>query len=189
MWLSIVGGWLGREWRNPTTKCLIDVQTFGYYAHVMRAPAKSFLSYAAADRRLCGQLWADLRAATQADSAYDFTLWSMDDNLLAGDDWDGEVRAALDRSALGVIAVSHAMLSSNYIRDVEVKHFLDASKPLIPILLTQVNAYADLQGLQPNHVFGWSAAYEAQGSRAKRRNWATELAEELHRVLDERNGR
>ncbi len=152
-------------------------------------PAKLFLSYAAADRDLCERLWDDLEAATRTDATYDFTLWSMDDNLLAGDDWDEEIRAALDGSAVGIFAVSHAMLNSGYIRRVELKHFLDAGKLLVPVVLTQVNAYADLQGLKPKQVFGWGGSYEALGSRATKRNWATALAEELHRVLDERSGR
>lgn len=153
----------------------------------MRKPVKLFLSYAGADRDLCRRLWVNLKAATCTDATYDFTLWSMDDNLLAGDDWHERIRAALDASAQGVFAVSHAMLNSGYIQRVELKHFLDTGKMLVPVLLTQVNAYADLQGLQPKQVFGWNNSYEAQRSRARQRNWATALAEQLHRVLDERS--
>jgi len=155
----------------------------------VRTSVKLFLSYAAADRDLCGRLWGDLEAATRTDGTYEFGLWSMDDNLLAGDDWNEEIRAALDTSAVGIFAVSHAMLNSRYIRDVELKHFLGAGKLLVPVLLTQVNAYADLQGLAPRQVFGRGGSYEAQSSAAKKRNWATALAEELHRVLGERSGR
>ena len=155
----------------------------------MKTPVKLFLSYTSADRSLCERLWRDLAAATRTDSAYEFALWSMDDNLLAGDDWNHEIRAALDASAVGLFAVSHAMLNSDYVQDVELRHFVDAGKPLVPVLLTQVNVFADLKGLRPRQVFGWNDSYEAQGSRGRVRNWATALAEELHRVLDDRSGR
>lgn len=155
----------------------------------MKKPVSVFLSYASDDRRLCELLWSDLDAATRADVTYDFTLWSMGKNLLAGDDFDQEIRAALDVSDVGVFAMSHAMLSSRYIQGIELAHFLDAGKLLVPALLTQINAYADLRGLKPKQVYGWNDNYEARRSRAARRNWATALAEELHRVLDARSGR
>jgi TIR domain len=155
----------------------------------MKKPVSVFLSYASSDRRLCELLWVDLKVATRADDTYDITLWSMDKNLLAGDDFDREIRGGLDASDLGVFAVSHAMLCSDYIQRVELGHFLDSGKLLVPALLTNISAYADLRGLRPKQVYGWNDDYEACRSRAARRNWATGLAEELHRVLEARSAR
>jgi hypothetical protein len=145
-----------------------------------------FLSYAAHDRALCKRLWGDFGAAAQADTKYNFSLWSMDNNLLAGDNFEDEIRAALDQSEVGVFAVSHAMLASKFIQTIELHHFLEAGKLVVPVLLTQISSFADLQGLRDTHVFCWGKPYEAQRSRAARRNWATSLAEEVHRVLDKR---
>jgi len=107
----------------------------------MKKPVSVFLSYASADRRLCEVLWGDLKVATGVDAAYGITLWSMDENLLAGDDFDGEIRSGLDASDLGVVAVSHAMLCSDYIQRVELGHFLASGKLLVPVLLTNINAW------------------------------------------------
>lgn len=137
----------------------------------------------------CRRLWDDVAEATGPDADYDFELWSMDGNLRAGDDFDQEIQDALRASTTGVFAVSHAMLTSPYIQNIELRHFLDTGKLLVPILLTEINAFADLRGLAPRQILGWNNPYERQSSRATRRRWATKLAEELHRVLDERSAR
>ncbi len=143
-----------------------------------------FLSFAADDRSDAEELWGRLSGALAATREYRWQLWSFTDQLLAGEDFDAQIKAALADSDLGVFALSNAFLGSDYIRTVELPPFLSpgGGKRIAPIALKQLACDADLRGLQARQIFKYHDPYVWGRRPHAREAWANALAAELHRI-------
>jgi hypothetical protein len=143
-----------------------------------------FLSFAAADRSAAEDLWRGLKGALAVSSGYRWQLWAFPDQLLAGEDFDTEIKAALADSDLGVFALSNAFLASEYIRSVELPPFLTPGGPkrIAPIALKRLARDADLRGLQARQIFRYHDPYVSGRAPDAREAWAIALADELHRI-------
>jgi len=143
-----------------------------------------FLSYAGADGPAAEDLWNRLRSALDVSRDYRWQLWAFTDQLLAGDVFDADIKAALADADLGVFALSNAFLASEYIRTVELPPFLapGGAKRIAPIALKRLARDADLRGLQARQIFNIHDPYYAGRPPHARETWAIELADELHRI-------
>ncbi|MDQ1740431.1 MAG: hypothetical protein QOE53_2083 [Pseudonocardiales bacterium] len=143
-----------------------------------------FLSYADADRSVAEELWDRLRGALKVSGEYRWELWAFTDQLIAGDDFDADIKAALAKADLGIFALSNAFLASEYIRTVELPPFLapGSAKRVVPIALKRLARDADLRGLQARQIFNYRDPYYSGRAPHARDAWANALADELHRV-------
>jgi hypothetical protein len=115
-----------------------------------------FVSYAHANQRLADDFLTRLREQMAPSRAYDYRLW-RDTMLLVGEDWDREIKAALEGSELGLLLLSPAFLGSDYIARIEWPHFLVTGKPVIPVMLEPVHfARYDLRGLEEKQIFRYT---------------------------------
>ena len=115
-----------------------------------------FVSYAHANQRLADDFLTRLREQMAPSRAYDYRLW-RDTMLLVGEEWNEEIKAALEASELGLLLVSPAFLGSEYITRIEWPHFLANRKPVIPVMLEPVDfARHDLRGLEEKQIFRYT---------------------------------
>jgi hypothetical protein len=82
------------------------------------------------------------------------SVW-WDDRILIGQLWDEEIRRALSEADFGLVLVSPALLSRDYIRRVEIPALLAAPDTvLMPVGLQHVDLIrSDLQGLEAHQIF------------------------------------
>ena len=153
-------------------------------ARTTLATVQVFLSFASHDKKAAEDLWTRLRLALVSSREYRWELWTFTDQLLAGEDFDDDIQAALGRAELGVFALSNAFLASSYITTVELPPFLSpgAGKRVVPIALKALPGTADLRGLQSRQIFCYDEPYYAGRAPHAREIWANRLADELHRV-------
>jgi len=111
-------------------------------ASLLPARPKVFLSYAHHDAAY-RDVFAQNLTLMEADGIID---WWHDGRLLAGEDFDGKIRHALETADVFLFMVSTASLASKYIQEVELEYALKPisrgalmeQKPLVvPILLEQ----------------------------------------------------
>ena len=101
----------------------------------MRTPIQFFVSYAHTDRQPASTCLNLLTQQLAPSRRYDYTLW-RDTELLAGERWHDDIQHALDLCHLGLLLISPAFLSSDYITQDELPRFLGrAAKPIIPVML------------------------------------------------------
>lgn len=144
-----------------------------------------FMSYAAVDRRAAEDLWSNLRQALGPSRSFRCELWAFTEALVVGQEWDSEIRMALDNADIGVCALSNAFLSSEYIRRVELPmmlHPADPHKRIAPVLLKKLTTNADLLGIEDRQIFGFRDPYWAGKPSHRRAEWAVDLADDLHRL-------
>lgn len=145
---------------------------------------RMFLSFAKRDAEAAGRLWDLLAEATKADRVYRFELWRFDEAILVGGDWDAQIRDALAVSELGLLAVSNAFLSSEYITGVELPALVDVpGKRAIPLSLRRISQHADLRGLESKQIYGYQRPFADLRGDAARDAWVNDLVGQLHRVL------
>lgn len=112
-------------------------------------------------------------------------LWGVAAALVVGDEWDREIRTALDWADIGVCAVSNAFLSTDYIGRVELPALLHPASPrkrIAPVLLKKLSADADLLGLGARQIYGFGNPYWTGKPSHRRAEWAIGLADDLHRL-------
>ncbi len=132
----------------------------GYSTHVSRATpaatitARGFLCYAHADRRLVDRFRRLLAPRLEILRGLEVSIW-WDDHILVGQKWDEAIRRAINDADFGLLLVSPALLSRDYIRRVEIPGILTASgTAVMPVGLRRVDmARSDLQGLDPHQIF------------------------------------
>jgi len=121
------------------------------------APARKvrgFLSYAHADLPLVRRFRGLLGPRLENILGLNASVW-WDDHILVGQRWDDEIRTALREADFGLVLVTPALLSRDYIRRVEIPAFLTApEKTLMTVGLQQVDLVrCDLQGLEAHQIF------------------------------------
>jgi hypothetical protein len=120
----------------------------------MKKRVTIFVSYAHANQELAGRFVAQFREFTLPSKAYQYHIW-RDTDLLVGENWDQEIKQALDKCDLGLLLISASFLGSNYITSIEFK--LLERKPVIPVLLWPVDFDRyDLKGLQEKQIFRYN---------------------------------
>ena len=156
----------------------------------MKRPILFFVSYARANRRLADHFLAGLFEQMLLSRAYVYRLWT-DTELLPGEAWDREIKAALDASELGLLLLSPAFLGSEYITRLEWPHFLASRKPVIPVMFETVDfARHDLRGLEEKQVFrvtserGVTPRAYADCNGIGRRRFVQELFIQIEKRLD-----
>jgi len=156
----------------------------------VRPVVRVFASWASVDGPVAQSFWALLGEALAIDATYDFDVWSFDRALCVGERWDEEIRDALGRAHLGILALTPAFLNSRYIQDVELPAFVGGEAApgrwVVPVLLKPLPTTANLRGLAAHQIFrhprlGDSRAFSRAG--AAKDLWVHALVEEIHEVL------
>jgi hypothetical protein len=144
----------------------------------MSAPAakrqvRGFLSYAHRDARLVGRLRDLLGQRFEGLRGLAISVW-WDEDILIGRAWDDEIRIALKEADFGLLLVSPALLSRDYIREVEIPALLNGPGPVVmPVGLRRVDfARSDLQGIDARQIFLYRTGPDRQG------RWFADLAGE-----------
>lgn len=143
-----------------------------------------FLSFAGRDDALVLRLWDLLAEALVIDRLYEFQLWRSDEAILVGEGWDDRIHDALSKAEVGVVALSNAFLSSEYITGVELPALVDVpGKRVFPLLLRKVSKQADWRGLKSKQIYGYERPFSDVREVSARDAWVNGLVAELHRVL------
>jgi len=113
-----------------------------------------FVSYARANKVLAGNFLKRFHEQIRPARNYRYEFW-QDGDIAVGEDWDVEIKKALDKCDLGLLLVSPAFLGSQYISEHELPRFVgEGAKPVIPIELQLVDKELhDLKGLQHKQFF------------------------------------
>ena len=118
----------------------------------MRRKIRFFVSYARINQGPASDLIERLSQQFRPSRSYDYALW-RDTALLVGEDWDQEIRVALDEAEVGLLLISPAFLGSSYIANIEIPALLQ--RPVLPVLLESVNpTRQDMHGLEAKQIFG-----------------------------------
>jgi tetratricopeptide (TPR) repeat protein len=126
----------------------------------MKHTVRYFVSYAHDDRKLAGKLAEELKRQFGASKDYEFVRW-QDTDILVGEQWHAQIQNAIVQCDFGLLFVSPAFLSSNYIGRHELPHFVGAAKPAFPVALHRIDfANHDLKGLEDTQLF----RYRSEGA-------------------------
>ncbi|MFP4323626.1 MAG: TIR domain-containing protein, partial [Anaerolineales bacterium] len=108
----------------------------------MATPDKSkvFISYSRRDTRLVEALARDLKAAG-------VTVWMDQAGISVGERWSAAIQQALEESYAMVLVVSPDSMASANVED-EFTYFLDAKKPIVPIMVREAKMHYQLNRLQ-----------------------------------------
>lgn len=115
---------------------------------------RGFLSYTRHDWRLVTRFRALLGPRLENLRGLNVSVW-WDNDIRLGQRWDDEIHDALGKADFGLLLVSPALLSRDYIRRVEIPALLAAPSPvLMPVGLQYVDFdRSDLQGLETHQIF------------------------------------
>jgi len=119
-----------------------------------RQQVKFFVSYARANKDLAVNFLSRFKDQTTPSKRYEYSLW-QDSEILVGEKWNDEIKAALGQAQIGLLLLSPAFLGSQYIAFHELPAFGgQEAKPLMPIMLQPVDLeHHDLKGLQETQIF------------------------------------
>ena len=112
---------------------------------------KFFVSYAHADEHVA-ELLRLLKDHLRISSKYKYEVWT-DRNIELGKDWHQAIQRAITECDFGLLLVSTKFLGSEYIRDHELPHFVNGSRPVFPVALSKINFKRDLRGLEQRQIF------------------------------------
>ncbi len=145
---------------------------------------RGFLSYAHRDRRLVHRFRQLLSPRLEIARDLRLSVW-WDDDIRIGQRWDDEIRRAIEEADFGLLLVSPAFLSGDYIRRVEIPLLTSSPRAVVmPVGLQRVDfPRSDLQGLEVHQIFRYRSR---EGSEAK---WFADLGgENPARFCDELAG-
>ena len=132
---------------------------------IMKRKVRYFVSYAHDDGKLPGKLTTQLHKHLGACKDYEFERW-QDTDLLVGEKWHEQIQKAIADCDFGLLLVSPAFLSSRYIGEHELPHFVNGPKPCLPVALCRIDFQNhDLKGLQDSQIFHYRSE-GAEGPRA-----------------------
>lgn len=134
------------------------------------SPQKVFISFAHADKDYKDTLLKHLVPLVRRKF---IQVWN-DDNIVAGEDWEGEILKNLHSSDIAILLISPDFLASDFINDFEIPKMLERHERneivLIPIIVRPVlfsaTEISKLQGLpsEGNPISMWSNKDEAWNS-------------------------
>src|ERR1019366_4071146 len=132
---------------------------------IMKPKVRYFVSYAHDDGKLPGKLTSQLHKQLGACKDYEFERW-QDTDILVGEKWHEQIQKAIADCDFGLLLVSPAFLSSRYIGEHELPHFVNGPKPCLPVALCRIDFQNhDLKGLQDSQIFRYRSE-GAEGPRA-----------------------
>jgi hypothetical protein len=118
-----------------------------------RMKIKFFIVRAEADFKAVESLKNGLIVQMKPSKKYKFSSSDMTDIML-GEDWDQRIKNELNNSHFGLLMISPNFLASDYIKNVELKHYTDNEKPVMPVMLIPVSfEHHDLNGLDKIQIF------------------------------------
>jgi hypothetical protein len=152
----------------------------------VRRTVRFFVSYARANAKHADALLGLLQQQLAPSIRYEHALW-RDTCVVIGENWDREIRRALDESEVGLLLVSPAFLASKYITDIELPELL--ARPVLPVLLEQVShARHDLHGLQEKQLYALTVGEQRRAfvdcSGKDKRGFASGLFAQMEARLD-----
>ena len=154
----------------------------------MRRRVRFFVSYARLNQGLASDLVERLTQQFRPSRNYDYALW-RDTALLVGEDWDRDIRVALDEAEVGLLLISPSFIGSTYIAKVEIPALLQ--RTVLPVLLESVNpTRQDMHGLETKQIFGLPVQGRlhrrafADCSPKDRRRFVEMLFDQIERRLD-----
>nr|WP_249731943.1 TIR domain-containing protein [Roseococcus sp. SDR] len=125
-----------------------------------RRTIRYFISYAHADETEARRLLELLQLQFGGAKHYEFLPW-IDSNILPGEAWRDQIKAAIAQCDFGLLLVSPAFLASRFITEEELPHFVPSSpdavtpgKLAIPVGLKKISfANHDAKGLDARQIF------------------------------------
>lgn len=120
----------------------------------MKKKIKFFVSYAHKNSDLANDFLDKLTDVLKPSRLYDYSLWK-DNAIVIGTNWQNQIREAREACDLGLLLVSPAFLSSTFICETELPHFVgSAHARSFPVMLWPVDfARHDLRGLELLQIF------------------------------------
>lgn len=154
-----------------------------------RRPIRGFMSYAHADLPLVERFRSLLAPRLAIDRTWAYEVW-WDADILVGRRWEDEIRRALAACDFGLLLVTPAFLSREYIRTVELPALVEGTdKVVVPVGLQYVDfARSDLRGLEQHQIFRFQGPThrEPQWFASLRAENPARFCDELARQLTER---
>lgn len=142
----------------------------------MKKEIKFFVSYAHKNSKLVNDFLDRLTDVLKPSLLYDYSLWK-DSALVIGANWKDEILEARETCDIGLLLISPAFLSSKFICETELPHFVGSARARsFPVMLWPVDfARHDLRGLELLQIFRYQGpkfseprAYgECKSSRAR----------------------
>lgn len=121
-----------------------------------KAAVPYFISYARKDMALKDDFLGRLQKRLRLSRDYRFEPW-QDEDILAGEDWAGEIDQALENCHFGLLLVSYEFLLSDFIDREELPRFIGptAKKRAIPVGLERVplDGSIDTKGLEQVQIY------------------------------------
>jgi len=127
-----------------------------------RKPVELFVSYSHSDG-----IWLErLRPVLKFNHCRDRIFAWNDQEMKAGDRWDREIRAALERMDVFVPLVSFELLASDYVKTVELRRALARGRKnkieIVPVLLFPMDLRRECPQLSEfNPLPGWGECWMA----------------------------
>lgn len=125
--------------KNPSTYGEKEMQPTetGLKKNILKTGKKIFISYSHKDEEYKEMLQEHLSPLIKNKS---IVIWS-DDKLLPGQNWDDEIKIALEQSDIILFLVSSSFMNSGYIDRVEIKKAIERHKKnevtIVPIIVRQ----------------------------------------------------
>ena len=120
----------------------------------MRKKVEFFVSYAHKNQLLADGLVGELLELMKPSKLHNYCLWK-DSAIVIGEGWRQQILDARDRCDFGLLLVSPAFLSSEFIVEHELSHFLGTRRAMsVPVMLARVDfRLHDLHGLDELQIF------------------------------------
>lgn len=157
-----------------------------------RQIVRLFVGYARNNQRIATKLLEQLREQLAPSKHYEYSFWRDVDNILTGDNWDEEIKNALQQCHCGILLVSPAFLSSEYSIDIEWDYLATNDKPVLPVMLEPVDFKRhNLRGLETKQIFQWSPrpggelrSFADFGATREQRRFVEQLFLQIEQRLD-----
>lgn len=150
-----------------------------------------FISYAHRDDEYAMVFIEEFKEMSAPSRKYEYEFW-QDTEILPGEQWEAEIRQALNECEMGLLLISPAFLGSKFIGEKELPKFIgESGKPVIPVMLKMVNLKRhNLKGLDKNQIFRLKVdgvkepKSFAQCSKDQKTDYVFELFDRVEKRLD-----
>jgi tetratricopeptide (TPR) repeat protein len=153
-----------------------------------------FVSYSHHDRELATDLLQRLRHYLDTAKDYEFQAWQDTNNIILGEHWHEQIQRAIFDCDFGLLLISPAFLSSQYIREHELSQFivpegtnLLTGKRVAPVALKKLlfEGTMDLHGLEHRQIFfdKDGKTYADRQTSVRRDDFAGELFAKITKML------